>query len=29
MGDKAELDVIIDNLKSFKSITEKQIKFIT
>ena len=29
MGDKAELDTIIDNLKNFKSITQKQIKLIT
>lgn len=29
MGDKAELDVIVDNLRNFKSITEKQIKLIT
>lgn len=29
MGDKAELDVIIDNLRNFRSITEKQIKLIT
>jgi hypothetical protein len=29
MSDKNEIDTIIDNLKNFKSITEKQIKLIT
>jgi len=29
MEDRGELDIIIDNLRSFKSITEKQVKLIT
>lgn len=29
MADKNELDLIINNLKTFKSITEKQVKLVT
>jgi hypothetical protein len=29
MADKGELNTIIDNLKTFKGITEKQVKLIT
>jgi copper chaperone CopZ len=29
MSDKNEVDVIIDSLKNFKGITEKQVKLIT
>lgn len=29
MGEDSELDLIISNLKQFKGITEKQVKFIT
>lgn len=29
MSDRVEVETIIDNLKNFKSITEKQVKLIT